>query len=941
LHTRARASLRSARGAFDLPAIIAGVVVVGILAAGVLAAVFGVIPWAQTNGAKQDLSAVRTAEGVAKTKDGKFLGLSGLDSAGYLSAKPATLAAGTDTNGTCYVAVAKAPSNVFYATDAKPDPQELKADTVTGCLTAEELQNLLDSIGGLSTSPDGAMPSAAADPKPALAAWGANNYGQLGTGNLTGQNLPTDVMFGAPPAKVHDVSASSAGSFTCAAADDAAYCWGENGAGQLGNGLKTSSNVPVTVQGFTGMKVSSVSAGLGFACAIADGTGYCWGSDMYGKLGNDIAVADSLTPVKIGGALLDKPVTKISTGNGHACAVSNDKAFCWGNRAGGRTGSALSGDEPTPLLVAGFGTKKVTDISVGANQSCAVADGQLYCWGNNGYGQLGNGSTTSTPTPTVVGGPMAGKTVTGVSAGGAVDAGLTHTCAIADGAAYCWGSDNQGRLGDGIGDDKAPNITVPNPAAVVNLTGKTVTGISAGSAFTCLVADGTGYCFGAGGTGNLGDGVPSWSNTPVAVSGKGPMITISAGNNHTAAIYDTANPAVALPIAPLPTLQAARAGSLSASGKDDVGQFGNGTGTQLNTPAAVIGLSNITKASYGDSHSCAITGGQAYCWGSNTYGQLGINSTATVKTPTAVQGLVGTVTDISAGYRHTCAVADGKAYCWGDDAKGQLGNGAGFIGSTVAAPVVNTAPQMAGKTVTSISAGGAHSCAIANWRVYCWGDSANGRLGTTTGSNQNPAAVLSDLARIDVTKVSAGAASTCAVAAGVGYCWGYAGNGILGSGSTTDDVTPRAIGGLLAGNNVTDISIGNQATCAVASDEAYCWGRDGYGVVGNGNVDGATDVNTTGTAVIPVYSVPVKVDHSGVLAGKKVTGIAVSSNFSGTMTACAIAEGGGYCWGSGYYGNLGTGNVLNADVPKAVTGLDGKTVTAVSPGRTVNGFISH
>ena len=145
--------LRKSSGAFDLPSIITGVVVVGILAAGVLAAIFGVIPYTQNNGAKQDLSAIRTAEGVARAKDNRFMDHAGLIDTGYLQlASTEKTKVMADEKGTCYVALAKSGTGkVFYSTDTLTDPELFTADTDPGCLPADKLAELIDSVGGIDT----------------------------------------------------------------------------------------------------------------------------------------------------------------------------------------------------------------------------------------------------------------------------------------------------------------------------------------------------------------------------------------------------------------------------------------------------------------------------------------------------------------------------------------------------------------------------------------------------------------------------------------------------------------------------------------------------------------------------------------------------------------------------------------------------------------------
>ena len=167
--------LRKSSGAFDLPSIMTGVIVVGILAAGVLAAIFGVIPYTQNNGAKQDLSAIRTAEGVARAKDNRFMDHAGLIDTGYLQlASTEKTKVMADEKGTCYVALAKSGTGkVFYSTDTRTDPELFEADTDPGCLPAEKLAELVDSVGGIDT-PKGApanLKLAAVSPLQARASW--------------------------------------------------------------------------------------------------------------------------------------------------------------------------------------------------------------------------------------------------------------------------------------------------------------------------------------------------------------------------------------------------------------------------------------------------------------------------------------------------------------------------------------------------------------------------------------------------------------------------------------------------------------------------------------------------------------------------------------------------------------------------------------------------
>ena len=229
----------------------------------------------------------------------------------------------------------------------------------------------------------------------AVKCWGKNSYGQLGNGSDDyTSNVPVDVT-----GLNTGVTFIAAGdTFTCAVAAGAAKCWGINSRGQLGNGSDDyTSNVPVDVTGLnTG--VTFIAAGDTFTCAVAAGAAKCWGINSYGQLGNGSDDYTSKVPVDVTG--LNTGVTAIATGDtddidessAHACAVVAGAARCWGRNSRGQLGNGS--DDYTsnvPVDVTGLDTG-VTAIATGADHSCAVASGAAWCWGFNGYGQLGNGS---------------------------------------------------------------------------------------------------------------------------------------------------------------------------------------------------------------------------------------------------------------------------------------------------------------------------------------------------------------------------------------------------------------------------------------------------------------------------------------------------------------------------------------------------------------------
>lgn len=339
----------------------------------------------------------------------------------------------------------------------------------------------------------------------------------------------------------------------------------------------------------------------------------------------------------------------------------------------------------------------------------------------------------------------------------------------------------------------------------------------------------------------------------------------------------------------------------------------------------------------GTSHKCGVASGKAYCWGVNTYGQLGNNTFTTSNTPVPVDvsGVLNgkTVTAIEPAADSTCAIADGAVYCWGRNDKNELGSNT--VGASSKIPLamntLNPTGVLAGKTVTSISGAGHHYCAIANGAIYCWGDNSSRQLGNgTTAIGTVPTAVdTSGVMNGKMpTAVAASYEETCALASGEAFCWGSGNKGQHGSAAYTNySAIPRAVdmSGVLSGKTITAIAGHNFTFCALASGQVYCWGGNDYGLFGNG--DGGVGVQS----LVPVPAM----DPSGVLSGKTITALTVAGG-----AVCVIASGDVYCSGDNWYGQLGN-NVPVHDVnqstklPVAVdmTGaLNGKTVTSLDRG---------
>ncbi len=317
-----------------------------------------------------------------------------------------------------------------------------------------------------------------------LLGWGANDKGQLGDGTTTERMHPVAVT-----GLSAGVTTVAAGLYhACAVANGGVQCWGANGGGQLGNGTVLDSLVPVPVVGLES-GATAVAVGTSHTCAVRNGGVLCWGYSLAGQIGDGTRV-DSEVPIKVWD--LPSGVTAISAGAVHTCALVNGGVRCWGGNDEGQLGDNTQEiDRKSPVDVVGL-EAGVTAIAAGPYHTCAVVRGGLRCWGANGAGQLGNGTSTSSLVPV----PVEGLSAKVAS----VACGTAHTCAIMDsGAARCWGSDMLAQLGNG--EDLSSTTTW---SQVVGLTSG-VTGIAAAEYHTCaLMANGGVKCWGTNLRGQLG-----------------------------------------------------------------------------------------------------------------------------------------------------------------------------------------------------------------------------------------------------------------------------------------------------------------------------------------------------------------------------------------------------------------------------------------------------
>ena len=354
--------------------------------------------------------------------------------------------------------------------------------------------------------------------------WGENDYGQLGNNSTTDARTPVAVQQRQIPVGIKLTQISVSGMHTCALGSNGkAYCWGNNQYGKLGNNSETGSLTPVAVhQGQipNNIILTQIVTSWTHTCALdSNGKAYCWGYNENGRLGNNSAT-NALTPVAVHQGQIPTGVVlnKLSATGSHTCALGSDaKAYCWGDNTKGQLGNNYHLDAFTPVAVHQgqiSSSVSLTQVVAGFRHTCALgSDAKAYCWGNNDYGELGNGSSaTYSRTPVAV---QQGQIPTGAFPSQIIAGGF-HTCALgSDSKAYCWGNNNYGQLGNNS------TLYAAVPSAVHQgqfPVGVALTQVAVAGSHTCaLGSDSKAYCWGLNNQGQIGDNTHTTVLSPVAV----------------------------------------------------------------------------------------------------------------------------------------------------------------------------------------------------------------------------------------------------------------------------------------------------------------------------------------------------------------------------------------------------------------------------------------
>jgi len=643
--------------------------------------------------------------------------------------------------------------------------------------------------------------------------------------------------------------------------------WGYNTYGQVGDNSIINKQVPVSILGTKKTFLNIVAGQYTTIGLDKNGQVWGWGYNYFtGQLGDNSTI-NKCTPVSIHG--VKKTFCKIDTWS-HTMGIDNrGQVWGWGANYQCQLGNNSQIRECTPVSI--HGTKKTfCKISTGQYHTIGIdKNSQIWGWGYNTFGELGDNTQTQQCTPVSIQGTK--KTFCTISTNTYFTMGIDNR-----GQVWGWGYNNNGQLGVNSIINKCTPVSIQG-------TKKTFCNISSGYNFTMGIDNGGqvwgwGYNF----NGQLGNNSQIIEFTPVSIHGtKKTFCEISGGDRFSLGVDNI--------------------GQVWSWGANDAGQLG----IMLNkcTPVSISGVKKtFCEISGGDKFSIGVDkNGQVWGWGYNSFGQLGNNSTIVKYSPVSILGAKKTFCEIVAG---SIGIDNhGQVWGWGYNSYGQLGDNSVGIHCT---PVSIHGIK---KTFCKISFGQNFSIGIdKNEQVWCWGYNRKGQLGDNTSTEQHTPVSIHGVKK-----------TFCKICAGLNFMlgidnigqvwgWGYNNYGQLGNNSTIDQCTPVSI----QGTKKTFCEIRPKALSTIGIDnygQVWSWGRGIYGQLGN---------NSTIDQCTPVS-----------IQGAKKTFCRIGSFGESTIGI----DNHGQIWGWGYnnYGQLGNNSIINQCTPVSIHGAK-KTFCKISQG---------
>ena len=699
-------------------------------------------------------------------------------------------------------------------------------------------------------------------------------------------------------------------------ADGSLWAWGHNNYGQLGDGTTTPSPVPVHIGTDTGW--TAVTAGFDHTLALkSDGSLWAWGANYYGQLGDGTFdnSAHSI-PVHIG---TDTDWTAVTAGFDHTLALKSDGSlWAWGANYYGQLGDGTTTPRSSPNRIGA--ENNWIAIAAGSYHTMALkSDGSLWAWGYNGHGQLGDGTTTSSSVPVRIGIDTYWIDVAPSD---------QHTVALkADGSLWVWGFMYYG-LGDGTTQESHSPLRIGADTDWTSVAAGWGGPPGGGGTVLALKANGSLWAWGSNLAGQLGDGTTTSSSVPVHIGTDTDWIALAKQRYmHTVALKAD--------------------GSLWAWGYNGSGQLGGATPPTPLTPGSVPGFpgaadNSWTSVTAGSDHTVGLkSDGSLWAWGSNDYGQLGVEAVP-IHQGTAFPVQIGTDSNwtvVAAGSYHTVALkSDGSLWVWGYNGFAQLGDGT----TTDRSSPVRIGTE---NNWTAVAPGYHHTMALkSDGSLWGWGLNAYGQLGTGDGTDHLSPVPIDN--GTNWTAVDAGGYHTVALKSdGTLWAWGYNSFGQIGDNTTEQSNFPVPIAPIGGGNNWIAVDAGGYHTVALKSDGSlWAWGRNSNGQVSSVPVEPHIPVRdgieNNWTAVTSGDSHTVARKSDGTLwargsgargqLGGGGTGDWLSLTLIGTDTDWTAVSAGEYftvalksdgslwAWGSNNWGELGDGTTTDRLVPTQI-----------------------